>query len=232
MKILILTYNHQHRKTQDLLLRMKALGYKGLIVLGTKWEDRQNFAPILKHRPSETIPVCPEEFCRNLDYEYLSGHITRAEEINPDLILIAGSGILPGALVNHFPAINCHPGYLPYCRGLDALKWGLLEGVPIGVTLHRVAPEVDAGTLISQVETQIYFGDTFHSIARRHYEAEINLLALAPDFDCRAGTKIDVTGQAVHRRMPHAVEIVLMQRIESMVKNKLPEDLQFSHLTE
>jgi phosphoribosylglycinamide formyltransferase-1 len=223
MKIMVLTYDHPHRKTQDLLLRMKAQGHNDLIVFGAEWREMKSFKPILQHRPSVVLNVSPEIFCRNLGYIYITGHLESAEKLNPEMVIIAGAGILPEGFVTRLICVNSHPGYLPYCRGLDALKWALWENIPLGVTLHRVSAEADAGYLIKQEITPIVFGDTFHSIAWRHYEKEIELLAAAPELFTGAEKKIDVTGQPVRRRMPHVIEVLLMQRLEERLKKLEPE---------
>jgi phosphoribosylglycinamide formyltransferase-1 len=38
-----------------------------------------------------------------------------------------GVGIIPQSVCCSFPVINSHPGYLPYIRGLDALKWAIYK---------------------------------------------------------------------------------------------------------
>ena len=72
--------------------------------------------------------------------------------------------------------INSHPAYLPYVRGLDSYKWAIYYGKPIGVTSHIISEEADSGYLIKKALVPIYNWDTFHSLALRQYELEIDLL--------------------------------------------------------
>ena len=45
-------------------------------------------------------------------------------------------------------SFNLHPGPLPECAGLHAPSWAIFEGRQRhGVTLHRMAPEIDAGPI-------------------------------------------------------------------------------------
>ena len=48
--ISILTYDAPHRKTQDLLFRLKAKGYSDVNVFATPWQKRKNFIPLIPHR--------------------------------------------------------------------------------------------------------------------------------------------------------------------------------------
>lgn len=44
-------------------------------------------------------------------------------------------------------AINIHPGYLPRYRGMYPIFWALKEGGPVGVTVHEMIPQLDAGPI-------------------------------------------------------------------------------------
>ena len=46
--------------------------------------------------------------------------------------------------------VNIHPSLLPALRGVDPVFFARLRGAPLGVSLHRLAPELDAGELIAQ----------------------------------------------------------------------------------
>ncbi|KKL13016.1 hypothetical protein LCGC14_2529980 [marine sediment metagenome] len=41
--------------------------------------------------------------------------------------------------------INAHPGLLPGFRGNTPMEWSMLCGETLGVTVHQMVPEVDAG---------------------------------------------------------------------------------------
>src|SRR5690606_4539281 len=109
--------------------------------------------------------------------------IINADEINgflnenpSEYILITGAGLLPDELVENHKLINSHPGWLPKVRGLDSLKWAIHNKQKLGVTSHYVDSEADAGFLIEQREVPVFANDTFHSVAYRQYEIEIDML--------------------------------------------------------
>ena len=221
-KIAVISYNTPHRKTQDVLNGLKAKGYEKIKVFALPFVQRENpFKPIYQHRPSKAIEVEPIEFCKNFGYAF---DLTTAETLNEqlndfeaDYVIIAGAGLLPDELVENHKIINTHPGFLPLTRGLDSLKWAITKDVKIGVTTHFVDTEADAGFLIEQKLVPIYGNDTFHSVAYRQYEIEIEMLInsveLIPtliDFKSLSSNEFEAT-----RRMPKAIEENLMQAFEN-----------------
>lgn len=220
-EIVVISYNTPHRKTQDVLFQLKARGYQNLKVLALPFVKRENpFKPIYAHRPSTAIDVEPNVLCERLGYGFQT---VTAEEIHPylkehpaEFVLIAGAGLLPDELVESHKLINSHPGWLPKVRGLDSLKWAIHHQRPIGVTCHFVDSEADAGFLIEQKLVPIYGNDTFHSLAYRQYEMEIDLLvnsiSIIPtrkEFPSLSTTEYEAT-----RRMPKAIEENLLQEFE------------------
>lgn len=220
-QINVITYNTPHRKTQDVLHGLKAKGYKNVKVYALPFIQRENpFKPIYQHRPSKAINVEVETYTNNFDYQF---ETTTADTLNmqllndkADFVIIAGAGLLPDELVETHKFINTHPGFLPKTRGLDSLKWAITKGVEIGVTTHFVDTEADAGFLIEQQLVPVYSNDTFHSVAQRQYEIEIEMLVnsieLIPtlnDFPSLSTNEFEAT-----RRMPKAIEEVLMNSFE------------------
>lgn len=220
-EIVVISYNTPHRKTQDVLFQLKAKGYQNVTVLALPFVIRENpFKPIYAHRPSTAINVMPEILCERLLYRFKA---VTADEINSylnqhtaDFTLIAGAGLLPDELVENHRLINSHPGWLPKVRGLDSLKWTIHNKQPLGVTCHFVDSEADAGFLIEQREVPVYTNDTFHSVAYRQYEIEIDMLVNSievipsrTEFPSLSTTEFEAT-----RRMPKAIEENLMNDFE------------------
>lgn len=143
----IITYDFPHRKTQDLISQLVLKGHKNLQVIATPFVDRKNFQPLFTHRPGKAINISLEVLCKNVNIQFLKIDLS---ELNDYLtkqkfkhILIAGAGILPGDIAKNHKIINSHPGYLPNVKGLDALKWGIYSGQPIGVTTHFISEKAD-----------------------------------------------------------------------------------------
>jgi hypothetical protein len=224
--ISVLTYNAPHQKTQDLLFRLLSLGYKEKItVIATPWIEKKSFKPIFKHRPNHPIPISPEIMCKNLGIPFILSESADLPKLFTDKAfehnLIGGAGILPEELALNFKIINSHPAYLPYVRGLDALKWAIYKGDPIGVTLHYIDNKADEGLLIDRVTVPLYYEDTFHSFAFRQYEFELNLLA-ASIIKVKEIEKFESLADERYlpnRRMPHHLEIKMIKRFEELREN-------------
>ena len=220
----ILTYNHPHRKTQDLLLKLRAKGYNKVTVLSTPWEDRKNFIPLVPHRFLDPEPIYPNQLCERLGYSYIEMEsYSDVPQLNQnDWVLIGGAGIIPENLTKTKKIINSHPAYLPYVRGLDALKWAIYEGLPIGVTTHIISKEVDLGFCIKKQLLPLHSWDSFHSVAWRQYELEISMLADSiEDLTNNPQTPMSETEDIIlpkpKRRMPHRQEMQMLKKFNNMI---------------
>jgi len=212
----VLTYDHPHRKTQDLLSILKLKGYE-VFVVGTPWIEKKIARPLLEHKPGSKRHI--KDVCSALGYSYeVSGDLLSYFNVRkPELVLVGAAGILPEDVVRNFTIINSHPGYLPYCRGLDALKWSLYEDLPVGVTTHILDKNVDMGRLIRRVKTPIGPDNAFGDIARRHYDLEVSLLAdAAEDIKNAPRTELSGTESRIHGRMPRPVEIELKRKLDKI----------------
>lgn len=78
----------------------------------------------------------------------------RIAALNPDIGVVFGSRRLTPELISCFPAglINVHRGIAEEYRGLDSDLWAIYHGDwgNIGVTLHMVDAELDAGDIVFQ----------------------------------------------------------------------------------
>ena len=209
MKIGVITYDKPHRKTQDVVMKLILNGYRDIHLLMIPWIERKNHIPIYQHRPVNCVNLDPCELA--LALKIRASYLDKTDLSIFDRILIAGAGIIQVQ-----KAINSHPGYLPNVRGLDALKWAIYSGQPIGVTTHYISNEVDEGELIERRILPIYFEDTFHSVAQRVYETEIEMLVNAITLPSRQSLKDPQ--YTANKRMPHAQEIVMMSRFEQWRK--------------
>lgn len=224
--IAVITYDAPHRKTQDLVTKLILNGYTEIHLLATPWVKRKNYQPIFTHRPTNKIDVSIELLAARLSIDFTKIEVN---ELNTffnqnkfDHILIAGAGILPKNLVENHKLINGHPGYLPYVKGLDAFKWAIYHGHPIGVTTHYVSSQTDEGELIDRRHVPVYFEDTFHSVAYRVYEIEIDMLVdsiqLIENKEATFESLADDQYQA-NRRMSHHLEHIMMNRFEKIREN-------------
>ena len=98
----------------------------------------------------------------------------------PDWVICAGyMRTLGDAFIARFHGrlLNIHPSLLPKYKGLRtharALEAGDREH---GASVHLVVPELDAGTVIAQVQVPIVAGDTPETLAQRLLPREHALL--------------------------------------------------------
>lgn len=204
----VITYDVPHRKTQDVLFRLRAYGYQDVECVATKFIQRKRFVPLVQHRSTTVLDIHPRELCKNLGYSY-----TEYIDFNKyDKIIIGGCNILPGSLIDGFEIINSHPGYLPYIRGLDSVKWAILEGYPIGVTTHVIDKNIDAGQIIDQRFIKIGYFDSLQNIGMRVYEMELDMLIEAINNTNRV--PMIAEHYPPRRRMPHRLEIKMLAKLE------------------
>lgn len=210
VQIGVLTYNVPHRKTQDILFGLKALGYNARVYI-VDFIERNNFKPLYSHRPTACIQIDTTDLCDNLGFEY-SQHKDYDFAMHENTILIAGARILPASIIRP-GIINSHPGILPYTRGLDALKWSIYYGAPTGVTIHEVSAEVDEGKILNRAYMNPLPTDTFYHFAMRVYEKEIDMLLHWYE---RNEYDEPYTAGSANMRMPHDKELLMMERFKQI----------------
>lgn len=215
--IAVITYNVRHRKTYDTLCLLKARGYDASVYAQpmTYVKKRQ---PLVQHRP-ELAAYIPEltALCHNLGYKLIEGEfvstIGHKDDRGSVIYLLCGAGLLPDDFIKAHRIINAHPGYIPLARGLDAYKWSVYNGIPIGVTTHFLGDYVDAGEVIERRQIEIKPFDTFHSVSQRVYENEIDMLVGAIDkVDDEHELIVPVEDSVVFKRMPEELERELFDR--------------------
>jgi len=210
-KIAVITYDVPHRKTQDILLSLMG---RNVTVIAMPFKERKLIKKLYWHRPNMNTTVSTVELCKYLKFNYVR-HNNPCEIIcDLDVTLIGGCGIIEAG---GWKIINAHPGYLPFNRGLDALKWAIYNGDPIGVTTHVIDSEIDSGYLIEQKIINVGFYDTFHSVALRQYEMEIEMIVRA--IDMPVGEKIFNKHHLPNKRMPIELEPIMMERFNKLRSN-------------
>jgi len=182
MRIAIITYQVAHQKTQDVLSSLFLKGYQNIDLYALPFTPRKTRPVKYIHRFNNPSPITPEEIAKNANLGYFP---CPADEFNQyfsdnkyDHILIAGAGLLPTELALNHKIINSHPGFLPKVKGLDSLKWAILNDIPeLGVTTHYISDKADEGLLIEKKIIPLYKEDSFHSFALRQYTTEIEMLS-------------------------------------------------------
>jgi phosphoribosylglycinamide formyltransferase-1 len=210
----LITYHYPHLKTEQVLQRLLGLenGF-AFRMYALPFSPRKTRETLFNHRPEQSCAVAPQALAEKHKIPYILCNTDTDIDDRCDVYLVLGAGILSAQCVEAKRILNCHPGIIPTSRGLDSFKWSIYGMKPLGVTLHYIDAQVDAGDIISVVATDIYVSDSLATLSRRHYENEIDVLARFPDFLNKPRNpfpNIDV-GE-VRKRMPLGQERELAQR--------------------
>lgn len=84
--------------------------------------------------------------------------------------------LFPAHMVKNHLCINVHPGYNPYNRGWFPQVFGIMNKLPIGVTIHKMDTELDHGPILYQERLELKGDDTSKDIYQRILETELKLL--------------------------------------------------------
>ncbi|MGH9246478.1 MAG: formyltransferase family protein [Acidimicrobiales bacterium] len=99
--------------------------------------------------------------------------------------------------------LNLHPGYLPFGRGWHTVTWAMLDGGPVGATLHFMDEGIDTGDIVHQRRLEVAPGDTADTVYERVRALEVQVFREAwPTLvdGSYTRTKQDPTAGSFHRR--------------------------------
>jgi methionyl-tRNA formyltransferase len=99
------------------------------------------------------------------------GLMQRVGELEPDIIAIYGTGIVPDAVLKQarIVALNMHTGLSPWYRGAACAFWPIHDGRPemVGATVHACTSAIDGGDIYFREQAVLYRGDDLHAILGR-----------------------------------------------------------------
>jgi phosphoribosylglycinamide formyltransferase-1 len=176
-KIGLITYHFPHLKTEQLLQYFVTIPNIKLKIYALPYAERKERITLFPHRPNQKDAVAPEVIAEKHKIPYIKCKDDMDIDGSCELYLIFGAGIISSNAISGKRIVNCHPGIIPACRGLDSFKWAIYNMQPLGITLHYIDEKIDSGEIISVVSTNVYKTDSLLTLARRHYENEINCMA-------------------------------------------------------
>lgn len=179
MRLGLITYDARHLKTEQIAVGLRLRGHGDVRFYALPFVERPARNIVFGHRPDMATGAHSRDIAASLGAPYHP--VASPAEIpadDADVFLILGAGLLPAEFVKATAGrvVNSHPGIIPLVRGLDAFKWAILDGMPIGNSLHFIDEEADAGELLVVRETPVFPTDTLADFARRHYECEIDMM--------------------------------------------------------
>ena len=173
----VLGYNFPHWKTNNGIAN---LVLNGFIPNHTILQDKKTLT--FKQSKYRVAPICsesvhPADLCKAFNLTvFCSDH----EKWFPrnKFAVILGARILSKELIERYPKgiLNIHPGILPGNRGLDNLKWAIINDLPIGITAHWIDHRIDMGKIVRQSFVPVYADDTIRDVYIRSRQMEIDLL--------------------------------------------------------
>ena len=215
MNIGVITYDIPHLKTEQLLLSLLQNNSISKITLyALPFVSRKARLVKYPHRPDQKLSINQKEFISYSKVYYQGWDGKSHVSHNDEVVIIAGGGIINPNLFGNTPILNVHPGLIPLVRGLDSFKWSIYLDHPLGVSLHVIDEKVDKGVLLCVKKTPVFASDTYYSLARRHYELEINLLTDSLRY---VGKPIvsEYGEQPANMRMPVEKEISMIGKFEN-----------------
>jgi phosphoribosylglycinamide formyltransferase-1 len=180
-----------------------------------KRQPKDNGPAPYPDRPAQIMGFDVEAFCRRYGFGFRA--MTGWQDENTvmftgmDVWLHCTAKIVPPAFIDGRVILNVHPGLLPQNRGVDAFKWALVNGWPIGVTLHKIDEQIDRGTILYRHVVPILSDDTLPVVCERAYSFECDLLANFQDH-LRWLTQPWLVGDehpVSHKRIPAEIDAVL-----------------------
>jgi phosphoribosylglycinamide formyltransferase-1 len=140
-------------------------------------------AKALEFCKANNIPakyIYPGGFKTKLEGDAEAEYIRQIQEINPDLIVLAGfMRVLKSGFIKAFEnkIINIHPSLLPKYQGLHTHRRALEAGdKEAGATVHFVNEIVDGGKPIIQAKVPVLPDDNEETLAARVLKEEHRIL--------------------------------------------------------
>jgi phosphoribosylglycinamide formyltransferase-1 len=228
---IVFAYDFPHKKGQDVIMRLTALGYKPRAVLAAPYVSLGLPKSIVRVKPRHADLMDPEELCRRLAIDYqVVDHASETcllmlSELETEIGVVAGARILPLHVIERFRRgiINLHPGLLPQVRGLDSLQWAIYRDQPLGATAHLIDRRVDAGWILERRVIPEHADDTLVDLGLRLYETQLALLKPALERAMREErcSLEHVEGGAYNRSFPPELAQEMLARFESR-RGRLP----------
>lgn len=211
MRICLLSYDTPHLKTAQVYMRLHNRGLRSIDLLLTPFSRRPERAVAFQHRPMQFEGPDPRSLASLGGGNVINYGQWRELIDRYDYFLVCGSNLLEPDFAKCRKILNVHAGLIPSVRGLDSFKWAIHDGLALGNTLHIIDETTDAGDVKYHLPTPVFHEDDIQTLARRHYDNEIWMLA---NFDCLLETHSvqSLEEQAATKRMPIDKEREMLRR--------------------
>ena len=138
------------------------------------------------------------------------------ERLAPDLLVsaffdqIIGEPLVAAA---RYGAVNIHPALLPSFRGVDPVFYARLADSPVlGVSVHRVTPELDRGNLLAQKKFDVRPRESVLATTTRLFGAGAGLLLESLDAIAAGASGTPQTGEGSYHSWPSRAQVADLRR--------------------
>lgn len=228
MNIGVFAYNFPHWKTQEGLHNLFLHGYKPRVILATDPVKLNFYQSKIRIAPKDLFLQYPIDLAKRYDIDY---HVVEhnsektaniVKQYNLDLGIILGARILKPIAFEKFNigVLNMHPGILPENRGLDNVKWAIINGHDQGVTTHLIDSKIDRGVMIEQETIDIYHDDTLMDMHIRiqHLEQKLMISSIEKVKNGKIGNKLEQGNY--YKSVPEDIEQTLLTKLKQY-KNEI-----------
>lgn len=190
MNIGVFGYNFPHWKTQEGINNLIISGNKPKVIFAADPVKLNFYKSKIRITPKDLYLTHPKKISEQhgIDYKIVVHNSEETKnlvkEYNLDLGIILGSRILKPTVFENFNigVLNMHPGLLPENRGLDNIKWAILDDIPQGVTTHLIDESIDRGRFILKEKIKIYKDDSLIDLNIRIQNLEQKLMVNSIEF--------------------------------------------------
>ena len=184
MRIGVFTYNFKHKKSYEGLVLLFLNGYQPECIIAANPVELNFYQSKFRITTKDLDYQHPKDIADKFNIPYhVIDHtsddcIEFIKESDLDLGIILGARILKEKVIDSFNVgvLNMHPGLLPKNRGLDNIKWGVIDNIKQGVTTHLIDKYVDRGFLIDRKTIDVYEDDTLVDILLRLQNLELQMM--------------------------------------------------------
>ena len=227
LKIGLFAYNFKHKKTQDGILNLFLQNISIDVIFAADPVDLKFYQSKIRVAPKDLSHEHPKDIAKRLHipYHVVIHNSAECEQLiknyDLDLGIILGARILKENIVNAFKIgiLNMHPGLLPENRGLDNLKWAILQNYRQGVSVHLIDKNIDKGNLILRKPINVYEDDTLIDLFLRLQNLEQSMMIEAVHLLESGKREFEVIEEGNYRKaVPEEEEVALLDKFEEYKK--------------
>jgi phosphoribosylglycinamide formyltransferase-1 len=192
-------------------------GFRNIDLLAMPFSKRQERTVAFQHRPAQFEGPHPRSLVALNGGKIIGYEGWKNALASYTWFLVCGSNLIEPDFANCGRILNVHAGLIPTVRGLDSFKWAIMNGLPLGNTLHKIDERADAGEVLFHLPTPVFPEDNIQTLAKRHYENEIWMLT---NFDTLLERKeiFSLPEQPATMRMPITIETEMLSSFEQFKK--------------